>query len=757
MTRLANKTSNRALRRETLSLALAMAFAPVAGYAQLAVTGEPILSNEVELGIGYVNEDSWKFGEFNGLGDKGAYLIGNIDLSSRNRDTARFWGLRGRNLGLSSRNLQFDICTQGRWRFFAEYDQIEKRGNDTGRTIFNGAGSGTLSLPAGFAGIASTDTTEALRAAKVNPFLQKLDLKQERKNYIAGFAAELAHGWDAHVKFRHERKDGIRLQGGVFGNSGGNPRSALIPEPVDYETNELEAAVEYATQKWQMRAFYHLSLFSNDNLSVTWPNPYTRSGTLTGATGWTAVNSGFPTGIGQLALPPDNQAHQLGVNGGYNFSPATRLGYTVALGRMTQDESFLPYAVTPGIVINTPLPRSSLGGKVNTTLASLNVTSRVLPVLTLRGSYTYDERDDKTPQAQYFYIGADTQSPQSGVATNRARTNLPLSEKRHLLKVDADYRAFAGIKLNAGYDYDEVRRTNEEAAKTKEHTVRVGARRSLSETVTGAVSYAHSRRRYDNYVDIPFEASFSPEYRATLAAGTAWDNNPLVRRHPFSNRDRDRLKFNVNASLTQKVALGFAVDFYNDDYKSERNPLLGRQEADGTTYTLDAAFTPSDNVTTYAFYTHDNYQSRQQNRTFSSGTKLAAGAEGPFAGDWWIDVDNEADTLGVGFKWTGFRRIDFGGDLMYTESTGHISPTGPGALPLPDNKTRLTALQLFAKYQLQKNSWLRLSLLRQLYRESDWAWDYVNPTTMANVISTGQQSPKYAVSVVGLSYIYRFQ
>lgn len=754
MTRSTNIGSSRVVKRKTLSLALALAFAPAAGYAQLAVTGEPLLTHEVELGIGYVDKDSWKFGEYNGLGDKGAYLIGNIDLSARNRDTARFWGFRGRNLGLDTRNLQADFGTQGRYKVWLEYDQIEKRGNDTGSTIFNGAGSGTLTLPAGFAGIAPTDTTEALRAAKVNPFLQKLDLRQERKNYIAGFAAELAHGWDAHVQFRHERKDGIRLQGGVFGNSGGTPRTALIPEPVDYETNELEAAVQYATRTYQVKAFYHLSLFSNDNQALTWPNPYQQ------IAGWaTSPFTGFPTGVGQLALPPDNQAHQLGVNGGYNFSPATRLGFSFALGRMTQDEQFLPYAVTPGIVINTPLPRSSLDGKVNTTLASVNVTSRVLPTLTLRGSYTYDERDDKTPQAQYIYIGGDSMQ-QLGVDSNRARTNLPLSEKRHLLKLGGDYRFIAGIKLDAAYEYDQIERTNEEAAKTKEHMVRVGARRSLSETVTGAVSYAHSRRRYDNYEDVPFPATFSPEYRATLAPIVAWDNHPLMRKYVFSDRDRDRLKFNVNASPMQKVTLGFSADFYQDDFKSERDPLLGRQEAEGTTYTLDAGFTPSDKVTAYAFYTHDNYKSRQQNRQFNSGTKAEATVEGPFpAGDWWVDVDNEADTLGVGFKWKGFGRFDFGGDLTHTRSTGAISPTATTlvALPLPDNKARLTALQLYAKYQLQKNSWLRLSFLHQKYKESDWAWDNVSPTLMANVVSTGQQPPDYDVSAVGLSYIYRFQ
>ncbi len=755
MRRLADTSSNGIFRRDRLCLAVAIALAPVAGYAQQ----EALVSGELEVGVGYVDKDSWKFGEYNGLGDRGAFAIGNIGLRMRDRDSAKWWTLTGTNLGLTSRNLRFDMGTQGSYRFWAEYDQLEKRGSDTGRTLFNGAGSNNLTLPAGFVGILPTDTTVAARAAKVDPFLQNLDLKQERKNYIAGVSALLPQGWQASVNFRHEKKEGIKLQGGVFGSNGGNPRSSLIPEPVDYETNELEAKLEYATPKAQVRVTYNLSLFRNGNDALTWQNPYT-SASATG-TPWSAASAGWPTGVGQLALPPDNQAHHLSVNGGYNFSPTTRLGYSFALGRMTQNESFLPYAATPGIVITTPLPRSSLDGKANTTLANLNITSRVLPKLTLRGSYKYDERDDRTPQAQYLYIGGDSQSPQSGVATDRARTNLPLSHKQHLVKLDADYVLRPGTKLNAGYDYQQIHRDHEEVDKTKEHTVRVGVRSSIVENVTGAAKYSHSRRRADQYTDAPFEESFSPQYRATLAPGTVFDNHLLVRKYNFSNRDRDALKFNVTASPYQKVTLGLAAEYYDDDYKTDKNILLGRNDAKGTIYTLDAGFTPADKVTVFAYYTHDNYKSHQNGRSFTSTTKAAAAVDGPYpAGDWFVGVDNKADTFGIGFKVTEFQgRIDFGGDLIYTRSTGHVDPTATtlAALPLPDNKTRLTALQLFAKYQLQKNSWAKLTFLYQKYRESDWAWDNVRPTEMANVISTGQQPPNYSVTGVGVSYIYRFQ
>ena len=38
---------------------------------------KPIL-NEIELGLGYVSDDAYKFGRYNGLQTKGAFVVGNI-------------------------------------------------------------------------------------------------------------------------------------------------------------------------------------------------------------------------------------------------------------------------------------------------------------------------------------------------------------------------------------------------------------------------------------------------------------------------------------------------------------------------------------------------------------------------------------------------------------------------------------------------------------------------------------------------------
>ena len=218
--------------RTVLSAAVASALMIVAGTAGaqdddvLALT-RPL--NEVELGVGYVSADSFKFGDYSGLNEKGAYPIGNISLVGRPAPlsgSARYWTLEGTNLGLRSRNLRYEYSNQGDYRFSFEYDELPKFRTESAQTIFNGVGTNNLTLPAGWTPAANVTGQAAQIAAAEKPY----EVKHERKNYILGFSKVLSKQWGLGVKFRHETKEGVKVVGAVIGNSGGNPRAVLIPE-----------------------------------------------------------------------------------------------------------------------------------------------------------------------------------------------------------------------------------------------------------------------------------------------------------------------------------------------------------------------------------------------------------------------------------------------------------------------------------------------------------------------------------------------
>jgi MtrB/PioB family decaheme-associated outer membrane protein len=746
------KTANRRkdiFGRTIMYLAVASALLPTAALAQEDAEAFRELTqtaSEVNIGLGNVSRDSFAAGDYTGLKNKGAYVIGDIDLVGRDPKSANAWRITGSNLGLGSRNLRTEYGQQGNYRFTFEYDQLPKYRTESAKTIFNGVGGNNLTLPSTWVGASSTTGFTQL-----NTSLRTIDVSHERKNHIFGFSKILSNEWDTSVKFRHETKEGSKIVGAVIGNSGGNPRSVLIPEPIDYKTNEFEAKVGYTTAKLQFQAGYLLSMFDNSNSSLIWQNPYTAIG------GWSAA-AGFPTGQGQLGLPPDNRFHQITASLGYNITDKTRFTGTLALGRMTQDQAFLPYTINPGLTVTTPLPRSSLDGKIDTTLINLALTARPMPKLNLRASLRYDDRDNKTPRSEYIYIGGDSTN-QATTPSDRWRTNLPISYKQNLLKLDGDYQIAARTKLNVGYDYEEIKRTFTQVDETTENTYHIGLRRSFSEMLSGGVSYARSDRRNKGYTDAPFDESYNATYIAGLPAGTRWDDHPLLRKFMYADRERDKFRLSLNASPHEMVSLQFRADYNQDDY---RNTVLGLTETRSESYTVDASVTPKQNLTLYSFYTYDNYKSNQRGRQFTSATKLAQSTPLTSTSDWFNASDDRIDTFGLGFKAKELMggRFELGGDYTYSHATGEINTTTgsalPAAAPIPNLVSRFQTLQIYGTYKLQKNATLRLSLLHRKLRSDDWAWDNVNPNTMANVLSTGQLSPNYSVNVIGVSVSYKY-
>lgn len=705
-------------------------------------------AREIEVGAGYVSRDSFKFGDYTGLKNEGPYFIGNIDWLQRDRQTGSYWSLGGTNLGLRSRNLRLEFGQQGNYGFAFEFDQLPKFRTESARTIFDGAGGTVLTLPPGWVGATTT-----AGMTQLNSSLKFVDIAHERKNYIGEFSKILTREWSVRANFRHETKEGTKIVGAVIGNSGGNPRSVLIPEPVDYETNQFEALLQYAGDKAQFQIGYYMSLFNNQNTSLIWQNPFTA------IAGWAAA-AGFPTGQGQLGLPPDNQFHQLMVSGGYNFSQTTRLTANFQYGRMLQDEAFLPYTVNPALVVTTPLPRSSADARIDNTLLNLNLTSRPLPKLNLRASYRYDDRDNKTPQARYIYIGGDSQNQPTTLASDKVRTNLPISYRQNLIKLGGDYEIFNRTKLNAGYDYEEIKRTFAEVQKTQEHTYQIGLRRGFSDMIDGGLSYARSDRENKGYNgSAPFFASYSPEFIATLPAGGQFDNHPLMRKFNYADRERDKVRLSVNLAPHEMVTLQFRADYNRDNYD---NSILGLTDSRSESYTLDASFVPRSNLSFYAFYTYDNIKSNQVGRSFTSTNKVALATPITSTNDWFMAADDRVDTIGVGFKLTEIAsRLELGGEYIYSDAVGKInvvtgSAITPAGLPLPDLVSRLNSLQLYGKYKIDKNGTLRVSFWHQKLRTADWAFDNVTPATLANVITTGQLSPNYSVNVFGISYSYRY-
>jgi MtrB/PioB family decaheme-associated outer membrane protein len=767
-------TQHRPLKPLALAVALALA-APGAVLAE--PLGVPLTrgadmtrydSNYVELGAGYNDNNSYKFGEFSGLYKDDAFLIGNANLRKRLDDQGHYLNAFGYNLGLEP-TVGAEYGQQGRFWVNGGYQQIKRYQFDDAQFIYNGLGTSNLTLPAGCGGFAQPPTATA---AQVNNCLQTYDIKQERDIYKLGGGFYVGD-WKVSVNYRQDNRDGSKLIGAVMGNSGGNPRSAILPYDLNDSTKQVEATASWTGKDVQTQISFWYSKYDDNSNSLTWQDAYTNAWGAAGAT------AAYPTGFGRLGLMPSNDFWQLKGTTGWNVTPTSRLTGTLAYSESKQDDAYLPYTVNPNLSVTTALPRSSLNGEIKNTLLDLSYLSRPLSKLSLKLNYHYDKHDNNTPSDWYSYVGGDTtdQTPippgtdPNTIASSRVRMNLPPSTEENRFTIDGTYRLMMRTQLRGWYKYTRINYQESEdefRSNTTDNEVGAEIRRIMSEKFTGALRGSYDQRRGSDFSQQrPYNASYTT---AQTVGGSAIDNIPTMRQFFVADYNKSLVGVTGTFSATERVSFGTRADYYTMDFKgpdcggtndqvAPYVPMpaecLGRQKAQGQSYTLDGSATLSEPLSLFAFYTYQQLKTDQTSRSWTGGNVAQATST---AQDWNATIKNSDNTVGLGVNYRPeSKRYDFGTQYVYSDGTGSYTLGGPatvGTAPVPDVKTRLNSFQLYGKYQYSKTMAIRVNYWYQKYHTSDWAFDNSTATSTNNVLLTGQQSPNYTNNVIGISFAY---
>jgi MtrB/PioB family decaheme-associated outer membrane protein len=665
----------------------------------VAFLSEPVIS-KIELGIGYVSDDAYKFGRYNGLQTQGPYVIGDIKAREFYED-GRFWSVRGTNLGLESRYLRMEGGTQGSYKLFLEYDELPNYKDNTVKTPFIGIGGNNLTLPPGF------DIDTSLDAS-----LNSFDLQTKRERIGVGASFIPKQQWQFDVDFNHENKQGVDATGGAIASGSsqivGNTKTSLLPEPIDYETDIVNATLSYAGKSGQLGLGYQMSLFNNAYNSLNWQDPFN------------------PAASGSMSLAPDNEFHQLSLSGGYYLPYRSHLTGLISMGRMTQNQNFQDYTINPNAT-QSALPRDSLDGEVWLTTAQLKLASRPADKLRLTAELKYQDRDNRTPVDTYNYIVLDSDS------FTRSATNRPYSYTNNRFNLDANYRFNAITSLRGGYKYNQMKRryTNAEREDTAEDTLFAKWKVKAHSTVDIALSAATSKRDGSDYIPLPNE-------------------NPAMRKYYLADRNRDTVGASIDYMATDKLLLSLKADYNKDDYE---NSTIGLTEATQPVYTIDFSYQPRHDITTYGYYTHENIRSSQTSLDVSpSGTT-----------NWESNFDDTFDTAGIGAKLTGLGKWDVGADVLHSKSTGAIvmiDTFNPGTeAQYPDTRTELNSLKLWTSYDYNKQLTYKLGYRYEKYSEDNWAVDGLqpyNPAVASNILLLGNQTLDYDVHVITASASYRF-
>jgi MtrB/PioB family decaheme-associated outer membrane protein len=704
--------------QKLLALIVLTAFGPAhAEEDEVAQLVHP--ESSVNAGLGSASGDSKDrtiFGQYNGLYKDGVKLLLDIDFLKRDDATGLWTTLQGYNLGLDNRELHFSQNKQGDWKYSVDYSELVRHDPRTINT-----------------GLLNSGTTAPTVVSLATPGSgADLNLEIKRKGLSLGAEKWLTPNLMFEASAKNEDRNGARLSGtGIACMPAGFssiPCSSvaaamlMLPEPINSTTKQFEAKLNYSGEKFMVSGGYYGSFFTNANGSL---NP-TVSGNLVNPDGTTLDTSVSPgnTLAGYLqqsvALPPDNQAHQLYVSGNYAFTPTTRTTFKYAYTHATQNEDFGSMGLT-----GAPAGVSNLGGVLDSNLAQLGLTARPMTRLFLLGNLRYEDKADKTPLALY----------------NGAYTNDLNSSRKLTGKLEASYKLPDNLRATLGVDYESMRRDLPVSTApvwnatlpplsglredTKEIGYRAELRRSLSETINAAISYVHSKRD-----------------------GGSWSNvgasNP-VGTYPMTMLDRKRDKVKVSADWTpvDKLSLQFMLEDGKDTFTGPTDK--GLRDTGMKSYGVDAALSVSANwkLTGYV---------NRGDQTLHVDHNVGYLAE----------LEDVNTSFGIGVVGKPSSKIEIGGDLSYLNDNNRYQQsmaTGAAIVGggLPDVTYRMTRLTLFGKYALEKYAGIRVDLVHQSVKFDEWTWGYNGTPFAYSDNTTVSMQPNQSVTFLGASYVYKFR
>ena len=654
--------------------------------------------SEVELGGGYLDESSAKFGDYTGLDEDGGYVVANAEGRAA-EESGYVFTYELTDLGLDSREVRLSAGKQGRYEFDLFYDAIPHRIWDTTQTPYRGAGRGVQTLPAGWVDAGTTGGMTALAGS-----LRDVDVGFDRDRYGAAGRFWLADKLQFNLDYRRDERDGTRTQLGSFGSV-----STEILRPVDDSTDRLDATVRYQGKSWFVEAGYFASVYDNGTPALRWDNPF---------------NSMQPGGdVGQMALTPDNEYHELAVSAGwYGLPGRTTVALSLASGKGTQDAAFLPYTINPQITTD-PLPAANLDGEMSVTRADLTVTSQPLERLRLRGTVAYDERDNDTRQRAFtsvvhtdlFPVLDDRFNPVYGFERLRAFGS-------------ADFEVYDELSIGAGGEYRTLDRKG-----------------SPQDVRSEEVLDGWGRAQYRPYGWLGFVVKGGAEERTPDryvpdAAGSG--QNPLLRKYNMAYRYRSYGEALVNITPGSLPVTIAASAFYGDD--SYNLSLLGVTSGLDRRYGVDVSWAMTEKLSLYASAGEEKIDAR------TLGSSVFGRS------NWRGLIEDNFETYGAGLRaeLTDKLRLDL--DYSYGSGKTYTQLKGAGAGQFPTNTSEFSSLRADASWAFSERLDLVLGWTYETFDSSDWAIQGIAPATLPTVLALGAEPYDYSVNFVTASVRYYF-
>jgi hypothetical protein len=268
----------------------------------------------------------------------------------------------------------------------------------------------------------------------------------------------------------------------------------------------------------------------------------------------------------------------------------------------------------------------------------------------------------------------------------------------------------------------------------------------MSENLSGAISVASLSRNGSDWL----QPNSGVGVTTVTDPSTAFLPSAIFPSN-LANRERDKAKLTVNWQAAEGLALQFLAEGGKDKFKSPTSYQQGLESTRMSVFGIDFDYAINEKWSLNGYVTQSE-QTQHQSR--SAGYVMS------------FKDTNTAFGLGVTGKPS--EKIEIGGTLgyindrnAYSQGLDSLAPPESVALltatgGLPNVVFRQTNLTLYGKYEIDKQSALRVNLIYQHSTVNDWAWGYNGTPFSYSDATTLYQQPNQSVGLIGVAYIYKF-
>jgi MtrB/PioB family decaheme-associated outer membrane protein len=604
---------------------------------------------------------------------------------------------------------------------------------------------------------------------------------------------------------------------------------AELPEPINYFNNTVKAMIEYGKKDWGVQVGYTGSFFQNNVNALVFDNPFATADVAVktfapGASGCPAGTARCTMGAvpsrGQVDLYPDNQAHYVNAAAAFDVGKHVRVMGTVTPGWLRQNDPFLPYSANSQIffpdgtgALTIPatslslLPAPSLNGQKQTLAMNYKAVYTPLKDVEVNLSYRQYDYNNNTAILTLTPILGDTiganraanaqltpgdPAATSGSGSTQDTTARTTGFNKKNLELTGDWFFTKRSSLKAGYEGEWFDRSRRDAAHSFENSFFGALDLVPHKDLLIRFSGRHQNRKPDQYED---EASGGVECDATAlsaasAAGIFPEVHPCGRRFDEAARLLDRVDALVEYSRDKlTVSGGFQTiqqDFNRRGVGSNSTTPLNFPPGTATTkpyflygamndlsysYTFDASYAFSPEVSLFAEYAHERYHKRMISRNRSpfatSAPFCSAGGCDSANNDWESTYRDIFDTYSAGVDLflgkkaylTTYYSLAAGKGNIFSRFLGDPTRLTAGdpdkfvlvgasaGVSYPESVTRMHEVTAVFKYKLTERLMPKLEYRFQQFDNRDYQTSAMTP--YMGCVSPIPNGPPVTNSVIG--------